>query len=532
MRRNLNRENRETLPVSKDGQQPSLERSVNAHGGNADMDAERESDGCVVPAKSANNGEQCFSAESMEGRQPAKRNIEQAPLDRAQNRTPRSRGLFGVREAAEADKTLRFNNLLHHVSVEMMRESFYELKRQSVPGVDGVTWDEYEHGLEERLVDLHSRVHRGSYRAQPSKRIWIPKPDGKQRPLGIATLEDKIVQASVRTVLQAIYETDFLGFSYGFRPGRGCHQALDALSYALLKKRVNWILDADIQGFFDNIDHKWMMTFIEHRIADKRILRLIRKWLKAGVSEDGQWSATTVGTPQGSVISPLLANIYLHYVLDLWIKQWREHHAKGDVVVIRYADDIVLGFTERINAERCLASLRERFAKFGLTLHPEKTRLIEFGRFASERRRERGDGESETFDFLGFTHRCGITKTKGWFTVERTTIAKRMRQTLAKVKLQLIKMRHVPLGDVGRWLGRVVRGWMNYFAIPGNMRRIREFIDEVSKLWYRQVQRRSQRSRWTWPRMRRLIRTYLPRPKIVHPYPEIRFLDRLAARAV
>jgi RNA-directed DNA polymerase len=532
MRRNFNRENRETLSISNDGQQPSLERSANAHGGNAGMHVERESDGCVVPAKSANNAKTNFSAEPMEGRQPANRNIEQATLDRTQNRTPRSRGLYGVREAAEADKTLRFNNLLHHVSVELMRESFYELKRQSAPGVDGMTWHEYEQGLEERLVDLHCRVHRGSYRAQPSKRTWIPKSDGKLRPLGIASLEDKIVQAAVRTVLQAIYERDFLGFSYGSRPGRGAHQALDALSYALLKKRVNWILDADIQGFFDNIDHEWMMKFMEHRIADTRILRLIRKWLKAGVSEDGQWSATTVGTPQGSVISPLLANIYLHYVLDLWIKCWRDQYGKGDVIVIRYVDDIVFGFTERINAERFLKSLHERFAKFGLTLHAEKTRLIEFGRYASERRRERGDGEPETFDFLGFTHRCGTSKTKGWFTVERTTIATRMRRTLAKVKRQLVKMRHVPLGDTGRWLRHVVHGWMNYFAVPGNLRRVRQFVDEVSKLWYRQVQRRSQRSNWTWPRMRRLIRKYLPRPQVIHAYPEVRFLDRLAARAV
>jgi RNA-directed DNA polymerase len=533
MHGNSNRENRETSISSAPCQQHAVDRPGNVTDGNFGMHGMEESDGSVVPTKSMNNEAPLVSAESMEERLPIKRNIDEANLDRAQNRTPRSRGIGGVREAAQADKTLRFNNLLHHITVEVLHESFLELSRAAASGVDKVTWHEYERNVEERLVDLHDRIHRGAYRAQPSKRVWIPKADGRLRPIGIAALEDKIVQSAVRWVLQAVYEADFQDMSYGFRPGRNAHQALDALSFTLLKQRMNWLLDADIEGFFDNIDHEWLMKFLEHRIADKRILRLIRKWLKAGVSEQGEWTETKVGTPQGSVISPFLANVYLHYVFDLWIQQWSRQHGRGEVRAIRYADDFVICFEDRASAERCHAALRARLAKFGLRLHPEKTRLLEFGRFAIERRQRRHDGPPETFDFLGFTHRCGTTRA-GYFTVIRTTISSRMRKTLQRIQIELAKRRHEPLGEVGRWLGQVVRGWLGYHAVPGNSKRLRQFVDELTKYWLHQLRRRSQRGRsaWPWSRMHRIAHQYLPRPRIQHAYPVDRYLARLAIRAV
>jgi len=338
----------------------------------------------------------------------------------------------------------------------------------------------------------------------------------------------------VLQVLQSIYEQDFLGFSYGFRPGRSCHNALDALSVGLTRRRVNWVLDADVSGFFDAIDHEWLIKFLEHRIGDQRILRLIRKWLRAGVSEDGEWSETKVGTPQGAVISPLLANVYLHYVFDLWVEWWRREHSHGDVIVVRYADDFVIGFEHRTDAEQCLESLRTRFAKFGLKLHPEKTRLIEFGRFAIDRRKKRGEGRPETFDFLGFTHVCDKTRKHGCFTIRRYTIAKRMRATVAAIKQQLRKRMHRPLGETARWLRTVVQGWMNYYAVPGNYRKLQEFVDEVSKRWLTVLRRRSQKGqgRWNWRRVHRLVRKHLPRPGILHPYPQDRFRARLKAGAV
>ena len=344
-----------------------------------------------------------------------------------------SHGWASVRKAAREHKEMRFTALLHHLTVDLLRESFYSLKKRAAPGVDGVTWQEYEFGLENRLTDLHGRVHRGAYRAQPSRRVYIQKEDGRQRPLGVAALEDKIVQQAVATILNQIYEEDFLGFSYGFRPGRSQHQALDALSYALLKKKVNYVLDADICGFFDNLDKSWLVKFIEHRVADPRVLRLIQKWLRAGVLEEGKWSEPQTGTPQGSVISPLLANVYLHYSFDLWVNVWRSKWAQGEVVVIRYADDVILGFQYRTDADRFLESLRERLAKFGLELHPDKTRRIEFGRFAEENRKRRGEGKPETFDFLGFKHISGKNGI-GRFTVRRTTIRKRMRAKLQELK--------------------------------------------------------------------------------------------------
>ena len=373
-----------------------------------------KSDGRIVPKKQLNKGGGVVTpAEAAEGRRPAKGNVQRTAATRTQSRSVASNGLLRVREAARGDKRMRFTALLHHVTVDLLSESFFALKREASPGIDGVTWEQYKEGLEERLRALHERVHWGTYRAKPSRRVYIPKADGKMRPLGVAALEDKIVQRAVATVLNAIFEEDFLGFSYGFRPGRSQHQALDALYVGLLGKKVNWVLDADIRGFFDTIDHGWMVKFLEHRIADRRILRLIRKWLKAGVSEGGKWSKTSVGTPQGAVISPLLANVFLHYVLDLWTHRWRKERASGDVVIIRYADDFVMGFQYYGEAKRFLKELQARIGTFGLALHPDKTRLIEFGRFAAENRQKRGEGKPETFDFLGFTHICGTKRSNG-----------------------------------------------------------------------------------------------------------------------
>jgi group II intron reverse transcriptase/maturase len=499
------------------------------------MNANRKSDESIVPAKPANKGAAEASAELVEGRDSAKRNALQPALCRTPGRNQRkSRGLHGVREAARKDSTLKFTALLHHVNEDCLAEAFYDLKKTAAVGVDGVTWQDYEQNLEANITDLHDRIHRGAYRAQPSRRQWIPKPDGRQRALGIASLEDKIVQQAVLWVLQSIYEQDFLGFSYGFRPGRSQHDALDALSVAITSKRVNWILDADIEGFFDAIDHEWLVKFLEHRIGDRRILRLIRKWLRAGVSDEGEWSKTTVGVPQGSVISPLLSNVFLHYVFDLWIEWWRRNRCRGDVVVVRYADDFVIGFEHHNEATACLDDLRSRFAKFGLRLHEGKTRLIEFGRYAIERRHKRGEGRPETFDFLGFTHKCAKTRKHGWFTIHRHSMAKRMRAKLQEIKTELRKRMHQPVGETGRWLRSVVRGWLNYHAVPSNSRRIDRFVDEVTRYWLNTLRRRSQRGRrgWTWKRMQLLARIHLPRPHIVHPYPDKRFHARLKARAV
>lgn len=497
------------------------------------MNAPGQSDGFVVPSKPANNDAAEASAESVEERDPAKGNATQPDSDRTQRRDkPRSRGLHGVREAARKDSQLRFTALLHHVSEEALLESFYALKKSVAVGVDQVTWQDYERDVERRIAELHSRVHRGAYRAQPSRRAWIPKTDGQLRPLGIAALEDKIVQQAVLWVLQSIYEQDFLGFSYGFRPGRSQHDALDALNVGLTSRRVNWVLDADITGFFDAIDHAWLIKFLEHRIGDPRILRLIRKWLIAGVIEGTEWSATPQGTPQGAVISPLLANVFLHYVFDLWINWWREKHCRGDVVVVRYADDFVIGFEHEHEARKCLRDLRDRFASFGLELHRQKTRLMEYGRRALARQ-ARGQGRPGTFDFLGFTHVCAYTRRGRRLVVWRLSMRKRLASTLARIKAELRKRLHDPLGEVGRWLGSVVRGWLGYHAVPGNSKRIRSFVYQVGRLWLRQLRRRSQRGRaWTWDRMRRLVDQYLPPPKISHPYPDTRFRVRLEAGAV
>jgi group II intron reverse transcriptase/maturase len=401
-------------------------------------------------------------------------------------------------------------------------DSFYSLQKNAAAGVDGVTWREYEKILPQRVPEMHRRIHSGAYRGTPSRRVYIPKADGRQRPLGIASIEDKIVQQAVVTVLSAIYEEDFLGFSYGFRPGRGQHDALDALTVGIKSRSVNWIADADIRSFFDEIDHVWMLRFLEHRIADQRVIRLIRKWLEAGVIEDGKRIPAVKGTPQGAVISPLLANIYLHYAFDLWVQHWRKRPGRGEVIVLRYADDSVVGFEKEGTARTFLADLQERLTKFGLSLHPDKTRLIEFGRYAAERRRKRGQGRPETFDFLGFTHCCG-TNQQGKFQVVRLTAKKRMRATLTAIRVKLYQRRHEPVPMVGSWLQRVLNGYFTYHAVPTNLLRLDGFRDQVCRAWRHALLRRSQRHRLNWARFNRLTRKYVPPCGILPPYPEERF---------
>ena len=520
MQGNSTRENRETpaTPVGADAA-GRLEKALSPK---SNMHVVGESDDRIVPAKCRNNGEQA-SADGMEGRRSTKENIGQATPPRTQSRISELSDLRGVREVAGRDKRTRFTALLHHVTTKRLRDSYSALKRDAAPGVDGVTWYEYETDLDEKLAALHRRIHRGTYRAQPSKRAYIAKADGRPRPLGIAALEDKIVQHAVVTVLNQIYEEDFLGFSYGFRPGRSQHQALDALWVGIMRKKVNWILDADVQGFFDNLSHEWLIKFVEHRVADRRILRLIRKWLRAGVSEEGEWSKTEVGTPQGSVASPLLANIYLHYVFDLWIEHWRKHRASGDVIVVRYADDIVTGFEHRADAERFLQDWKDRLQKFGLELHPDKTRLIEFGRQAAEHRKQRGEGKPEVFNFLGFTHVCGKTRKTNRFIVKRKTIPKRLAAKLRELKGELRRRWHQPVVEVAAWLRSVVQGYFNYHAVPGNMDSLNSFRAQVIWRWYRALRRRSQRDRMTWERFWPLVDRWIPSAKILHPHPNLRF---------
>jgi RNA-directed DNA polymerase len=476
----------------------------------------------VVPTKRPNKSEET-PAEAVEGRPQTKENTQEPNLCRTPSRESGQSGLVRVREAAKQDSKQKFTALLHHVSIDLLRDSYQSLKKQAAPGVDGMTWEEYGEGLEERLADLHGRLHRGAYQAQPSRRVWIPKADGRQRPLGIAALEDKVVQHAVGRVLNQIWEEDFLGFSYGFRPGRSQHDALDAVWVGLMRKKVNWIVDLDIQSFFDKIQHEWLVQFVEHRIGDKRIVRLIQKWLKAGVIEREQWSETKEGSPQGAVISPILANLYLHYVLDVWVEAWRKKAARGEVIIVRYADDAVLGFEHRDEAERFLGQLRERLRKFGLELHPDKTRLIEFGRFAAANRDKRGEGKPETFNFLGFTHICGTNHKTGNFAVYRRTIGKRMAAKLKDIKAKLRVRMHHRAGGTVRWLQQVVRGYYQYHAVPGNLPRMAEFRREVARLWYRTLRRRSQRSRLTWEGFRARLATLLPAVQVLHPYPDVRF---------
>jgi group II intron reverse transcriptase/maturase len=485
------------------------------------MNGQGQSDRPVVPTNAPNNAGRPV-AEEREGRGLAKGNLGQQTALRAQDRGGASQALERVREVAKRDKTVRFTTLLHHVyDVEQLRAAYHALKRDAAPGVDGETWEHYGEALEANLADLSGRLRRGAYRAKPVKRAYIPKADGRPRPLGIPTLEDKVVQRATGAVLNAIWETDFLGFSYGFRPGRSPHQALDALTVGLQTRKVNWVLDADIRGFFEAIDHGWLVTFVEHRIADRRVVRLIQKWLKAGVLEEEAWTRHEEGTPQGGSISPLLANVYLHFVFDLWAQRWRKTQAHGDVIVVRYADDFIVGFEHRADAERFLTELREQMAQFRLELHPEKTRLLQFGRFAAERRQRAGKGKPETFNFLGFTHICGETR-NGRFAVVRQTIRQRLQAALRKVKTELRRRLHDPIPVVGAWLRQVIRGHTQYYGVPRNGPAIAMFRFQVGELWRRALARRSQTGQVAWDRMRRLIERWLPMARICHPYPDQR----------
>lgn len=480
---------------------------------NAIVDVEEKSDACIVPGKRLNEGR--MPEEIVEGRRAVNGNALQSPTCRTQSRENVSKGLQGVRERARHDKRVRFTALLHHITPELLEASYYQLRRDAAVGLDGMTWEAYQVGLSERLVRLHEAVHKGAYRAQASRRVYIPKSDGKKRGLGIAALEDKIVQQAVVTVMNTIYEEDFLGFSYGFRAGRSQHDALDALWIALMSRPIEWILDADIQAFFDSIDHGWMMRFLEHRISDGRLLRLVEKWLKAGVWEDGRRIAAEKGTPQGAVISPLLANIYLHYVFDHWVQQWRTHHGGSDVVVVRYADDNIVGFQHKDSAEKFLEDLKERLGKFGLQLHPEKTRLLRFGRKALRAPASPGKRESKSFDFLGFTHCMGTTR-DGRYEVKRVTIKKRMRATLKAIRAKLMRTRHWPIQQIGSWLKRVLQGYFNYFSVPGNQKRLGGFRSEVRRAWRRALMLRSQRGCMNWERFIRLSRQYFPPVRLAH----------------
>ena len=493
------------------------------------MNEHGKSDGRIVPARSPNNAGEP-AAEVVEGRRPVKGNTDRPTRPGRSAGQGVLNGLDRVREVAHRDKDARFTALLHHVTLERLKAAYLAIRPKAAAGIDGVTWASYAQELEVNLRDLYTRVQSGAYRAKPSRRVYIPKTDGRLRPLGIASLEDKIVQRAVVEVLNAIYEADFLGFSYGFRPGRSPHDALDALAAGIYKKKVNWILDADIRDFFSTLDHTWLMKFIEHRIADERVLRLIRKWLKAGVIEDGNWSETTQGTPQGASASPLLANVYLHYVLDLWAQKWRSRQAHGGMIIVRWADDFVVGFEHLGDAKQFLRDLREQFAKYTLELHPDKTRLIEFGRFAVGNRKERGLGKPETFDFLGFTHICGKGRS-GQFWLRRITIAKRMKAKLKQVYDLLKRRRHLPVPEQGRFLASVIRGHLAYYAVPGNTRAIVAFRYQLVKRWLKALRRRSQRYRLTWERMVRLAQRWLPPAKILHPYPEVRFNARTRGRS-
>ena len=485
------------------------------------MHGHEKSDSAIVATKLPNKAGRP-AAEVVEPRAGTKGNMGQQSTRRAQIRESVSQSLDRVRKAARQRKKEKFTALLHHISVETLEVAFYALKRKAAPGVDGVTWQEYEADIERKLADLHARIHRGAYRPQPSRRTYIPKADGRQRPLAIAALEDKIVQGATVMVLNAIYEEDFLGFSYGFRPGRGPHDALDALAVGIASRKVNYILDADIRSFFDSVSQEWLVRFVEHRIGDKRIIRLIRKWLRAGILEDGTVTVSERGTGQGSVASPLLANIYLHCVFDLWAERWRRHEATGDMIVVRYADDLVLGFQHESDAHRFLDAMRARFEEFALSLHPDKTRLIEFGRFAAASRERRGPGKPETFNFLGFTFICGRSR-RGSFLLKRKSRRDRVRAKLREIKEELRRRMHRSIPEQGSWLAQIVRGFFAYHAVPTNFAALGKFRHQVIRLWLRTLRRRSQKDDTPWTRMEKLANDFLPKPKILHPWPAVRF---------
>jgi RNA-directed DNA polymerase len=487
------------------------------------MHGSEKSDSPIVPLKLVNKVGRP-TAESVEGRGGVDGNASSQSTVRTQSREAVSQARDRIREAVNRNNKEKLTALLHHVSVDVLRAAFLVLKRRAAPGIDEVTWNTYEETREDSLAALHRRVHAGTYRALPSRRVFIPKADGKQRPLGIAALEDKIVQAAVVMILTPVYEAEFLGFSYGFRPGRGQHDALDALAYGIKGRNVRWILDADIRSFFDTISHDWLTRFLEHRIGDRRIIRLIQKWLKAGVLDKGLHVATEEGTPQGAVISPLLANIYLHYVYDLWVHAWRTRRATGDMIVVRYADDTIVGFQHQGDAEQFLTDLKDRLSKFALELHPDKTRLIAFGRFVAERRRARGEAKPETFDFLGFTHICGTKRDGRGFQLRRKTKLKSRWGAVQRIGEELRRMRHEPIDDQGHRLASMLEGHYAYFAVPTNIGAVRAIRHHAKVRWYKSLRRRSQRRRLTWRRMNVVVEKYLPKPRVRHPWPEQRFL--------
>ena len=485
------------------------------------MHGHEKSDPAIVAEKPTNKAERS-AAEPAEPRAETKGKTHQQNTHRTQSRVNVTQALERIRKAAKERKKEKFTALLHHISIDQLEVAFLELQADAAAGVDGLTWRVYEADLKRKLEDLHSRLHRGAYRPLPSRRVYIPKPDGRQRPLAVAALEDKIVQRAAAAVLNAIYEEDFLGFSYGFRPGRSAHDAMDALVVGIESKKVNFILDADIRSFFDTVDQEWLIRFVEHRIGDRRAVRLIQKWLKAGVLEDGIVNVSDKGTGQGAVISPLLANIYLHYGLDLWAERWRRHQATGDMIIVRYADDFIVGFEHEGDARRFLDELRARLGKFALSLQPEKTRLIEFGRLAAENRKRRGLGKPETFNFLGFTFICGKSR-RGKFQVKRKSRRDRMQAKLQAIKQGLRQRMHQPIPVQGKWLRQVVTGYFNYHSVPTNASAIDAFRFHVTELWKRTLCRRSQKPGMTWERITRLANDWLPKPHILHPWPQARF---------
>jgi len=485
-----------------------------------------ESDAGMVPKKSAKTW--VTPVESMEGRAAAE------GKSVARNTSPTQRGidvltaLQRIGQRAKERPKEKWTNLLTHVRAPLLAEAYQRLRRDAAAGVDAVTWAGYGDRLDERLHDLEDRIHRGSYHPQPVRRVYIPKGDGRDRPLGIPALEDKVVQQAVRMVMEPIYEAEFLGFSYGFRPGRSPHDALDALAVAIDRSegRVRWVLDADIRSFFDTIDHGWMQRFIEHRIGDTRLVRLLMKWMRAGVMEDGKLRETQAGTPQGGLVSPLLANVYLHYALDLWVTSWRKKQARGAVYLVRYADDFVMGFEVEQDAHAMHSALIERLAKFGLELHPEKTRVLQFGRYAREDRARRGLPKPETFDFLGFTHIAGVSR-NGRFQLQRHTSRKKRRARLARLKEACRRRRHDAVMDQHRWLTSVLRGHYRYYGVPTNSRALEQFRFRVERTWHRSLQRRSQRGCWSSAAQDAFRQRHpLPSPTIQHPWPSQRFAAR------
>jgi group II intron reverse transcriptase/maturase len=483
-----------------------------------------KSDEAIVAGKPANEAAQAVE-EAVERRAEAEGNANQHDTSRTPSRTSVTHGLERIRLTAKEREKERFTALLHHVNTDLLEAEFYALKEHAAAGVDGLTWRDYEQNLEGNLAELHARIHRGAYRPLPSRRVHIPKPDGGQRPLAVAALEDKIVQRATAAVLGAIYEEDFLGFSYGFRPGRSAHDAMDALVVGIERRRVNFIVDADIRSFFDTVSQDWLIRFVEHRIGDRRIIRLIRKWLRAGVLEDGIVTVSERGTAQGAVISPLLANIYLHYALDLWAERWRRREVAGDMIIVRYADDFIVGFEHEADARRFLDALRQRLAEFALTLHPEKTRLIEFGRNAAGNRKRRGLGKPETFNFLGFTFICGKSRS-GKFLIKRKSRRDRVRAKLQAIKQELRRRMHQPIPAQGKWLAQVIRGYFNYHAVPTNRRALASFRDEIAGEWWRRLNRRGQRRSIVWERMKKLADDWLPQPHILHLWPNLQFAVR------